>query len=104
MWRALARDNPAHQPDLALALDNLGNSLGKLGRHREALAAAEESVGLWRALARDNPAHQPGFAQALGNLGAALARLGRHREALAAFRGVRRLVARARPGQLRPPA
>ena len=98
--RALARDNPAHQPGLAEALDNLGNHLADLGRHQEALAAAEESVGLWRPLARDNPAHQPDLAIAVNNLGNHLAELGRHQEALAAAEesvGLRRALARDNP-------
>ena len=68
--------------DLAAALQNLGIRLGALGRYQEALAAAEESVGLWRPLARDNPAYQPDLARALHSLGDRLGGLGRHLEAL----------------------
>jgi tetratricopeptide (TPR) repeat protein len=77
-------DNPAHQPSLARALGNLGRYLRDLGRYREAVAAAEESLGLWRTLADDNPADQPSLAGALGNLGICLAKLGHDQEALAA--------------------
>ena len=51
--------------DLATALDKFRARLAELGRHQEALAAAEEAVGLWCPLAQDNPAHQPHFATAL---------------------------------------
>ena len=84
LYRALARDNPVHQPGLAGALGNLGMRLGDLGRDREAGAAAQESVDLYRALARDNPALQHDLAGNLTNLGIRLASLGRDREALAA--------------------
>ena len=84
LWRPLARDNPACQPDLARALRYLGFQLHELGRYREAVAATEEAVGLWRPLAPDNPACQPDLARALRHLGNHLARLGRHREALEA--------------------
>ena len=69
---------------LSVALYNLGIRLGELGRDKEALAAAEESVGMWRLLARDNAADQPGLARALTDLGFRLAGLGRDKEALAA--------------------
>jgi tetratricopeptide (TPR) repeat protein len=69
--------------DLAWALNNLGNRLGELGRDQEALAAAEEALGLLRELAQDNPGSQPGLAGALMNLGGRLGELGRHQDALA---------------------
>jgi tetratricopeptide (TPR) repeat protein len=85
-YRQLAADNPAaHQPRLAMALNNLGTMLRAVGRHRDALAATEEAVTLYRQLAADNPAaHQPDRAMALNNLGAMLSAVGRDREALAA--------------------
>jgi tetratricopeptide (TPR) repeat protein len=70
--------------DLASALHNLGNRLDGLGRYQEALAAAEESVGLWRPIAQANPARQPDLASALSSLGNHLLMLGPHQEALAA--------------------
>jgi Tetratricopeptide repeat len=46
-----------------MALNNLGNRLSEVGRYRDALTAAEESVTLYRALAQDNPAaHQADLA------------------------------------------
>ncbi|HMP38275.1 MAG TPA: tetratricopeptide repeat protein, partial [Phycisphaerales bacterium] len=36
----------AFLPDLAMSLNNVGNRLSELGRREEALAAAEEGVGL----------------------------------------------------------
>jgi tetratricopeptide (TPR) repeat protein len=82
--RALAAEDPAHQPALANALDDLGVWLGRVGRYREALEAGEEAIALYRPLAADNPAHQPDLADALVNLGAGLDQVGRSAEALAA--------------------
>jgi Tetratricopeptide repeat len=82
-WVKIARTD-GDSADLPKALTDLGNVLAKLGRHQEALAATEESVGLWRPLARDNPAHQPDLARALDDFGNRLGDLGRHQMALAA--------------------
>ncbi len=84
MWRQLARDDPAHQPDLAATLNNLSVRRAELGRSQEALAAAEESIGMWRRLARDNPVQQPDLASAVNNCSARFGDLGRYQEALAA--------------------
>ena len=100
LWRPLARDNPAHQPDLAGGADQPRDSLAELGRYPEALAATEEAVGLWRPLARDNPAHQPGLARRWATSGRSASTLGRHREALAAAEealGLWRALARDNP-------
>ena len=80
-YRALASDNPAHQPDRARALSNLGNRLAALGEHQRAYEAASEAATLWRTLAADNPAHQPDLANALNSLGNRLSALGEHRAA-----------------------
>lgn len=70
------------QPNLAGSLNELANMLSQLGRHREALGPAEESVKLRRHLV--NPeAHAPELAASLSNLAITMAKLGRHREALA---------------------
>ena len=69
---------------LASMLQSLGIYLHDLGRPQEALAAAEEALGLWRELAAANPAHQPELAGSLHNVGAGLRDLGRPQEALAA--------------------
>ena len=56
LWRLTAEANTAdQQPLLATALANLGLGLHDLGQSREAVAAAEEAVGLWQALARRHP-------------------------------------------------
>jgi hypothetical protein len=88
--RQLARDNPAHQDDLAVGLNNLGNQLMRLGRYQAALAAAEESVGLCRQVARDNPARQDDLASALNNLGNQLTKLGRYHGGACRFSQCRR--------------
>jgi tetratricopeptide (TPR) repeat protein len=105
-WRrCLAHDNPAHQPDLAAALTNLGIRLDTLSRHQQALAFTEEAVGLLRPLAHDNPAHQPNLATTLANLGLRLDTLSRYQEALAAAEeavGLWRRLALTNPGQYQP--
>ena len=96
-YRALAADNPAHLPHLAMALTNLSNRYRELGRPDEALAPTEEAVAGYRELAADNPAHLPHLAMALTNLGNRYSELGRPDEALApteeAVAGYRELAA-----------
>ena len=56
VYRELAADNPtAHSPNLARALNNLGTHLRDLGRHKEALTAAEEAAAVYRGLAAEEP-------------------------------------------------
>ena len=83
LYRELAGRNPAFLPDLASALNNLGNRYSELGRRQEALAPAEEAVQLYRELAGGNPAFLPNLASALNNLGIRYSELGRRQEALA---------------------
>ncbi|MEV4744188.1 tetratricopeptide repeat protein [Streptomyces sp. NPDC049555] len=70
---------------LSFSLVNLGSSLAGLGRGEEALAAAQEAVGLVRTAQQDrlfaSGAAAP-LAGALAGLTNALLRLGRHQEAL----------------------
>mgnify|MGYP002620231416 CR=1 FL=1 len=64
-------------------LNNLSVRLADLGRHAEALTAAEESASIFRHLAKKNSdTHLPGLATSLTNLSSALRRAGRHTEAL----------------------
>jgi tetratricopeptide (TPR) repeat protein len=68
-----------------MALNNLSNRLGDLGRPEEALAAVEEAVRIRRGLADVRPdAFLPALAMALNNLSNRLGDLGRPEEALAA--------------------
>jgi hypothetical protein len=85
-YRQLAAGNPAaHQADLAGALSNLGAWFGAVGRHQDALQAADEAVTLYRQLTADNPAaHQADLAMALTNLGTLLGAAGRNQDALQA--------------------
>src|SRR5450759_3509459 len=83
LYRQLADDNPAFQPNLAAALTNLGVGYGEVGRRAEAVAPAEEAVELYRQLAADNPAFQPNLAAALTNLGNRYGEVGRRAEAVA---------------------
>ena len=70
-------------PDLALALNNLGNEFSSVGRLQEALAPTEEATQLYRDLAAANPALVPNLAAALTNLGIHYSGVGGHRQALA---------------------
>ncbi|MFF7889563.1 tetratricopeptide repeat protein [Streptomyces sp. NPDC007916] len=84
-WRDLTRTNPAHQPDLAASLSNLGNFLSEVGRREEALTATQEAVETQRRLAAGNPAaYEPDLAASLAGLGARLSEVGRREEALTA--------------------
>ncbi|MBF0334157.1 MAG: tetratricopeptide repeat protein, partial [Alphaproteobacteria bacterium] len=72
--RRLAEARPdAFLPDLATALNSLGNSLSDLGQREEALEAAREAVEIYRRLAEVRPdAFLPDLATSLGALGWAL--------------------------------
>ena len=83
LYRELAAANPAFLPDLASALNNLGNHYSDMGRREDALAAAEEAVRLYRELAAANPAFLPDLAMALNNLGIRYSDVGRREDALA---------------------
>jgi tetratricopeptide (TPR) repeat protein len=69
-------------PDLAAALQELGNRLGEVGRHHDALPPTEEAVAIRRELAAQNPAFRADLAMALNNLGIRLHGVGRHHDAL----------------------
>jgi len=80
--RARADNDPAVTADLARMLSNLGVSLAAAGRREEALAAAQEAVGIYRELAGASPAaYLPDLATSLSNLGNRLAEAGRAEEA-----------------------
>ncbi|MDH2391925.1 tetratricopeptide repeat protein, partial [Streptomyces sp. HNM0663] len=84
-WRDLTRTDPAHQPDLAASLSNLGIQLSEVGRRDEALTATQEAVDVYRRLAAGNPAaYEPDLAGSLSNLGNRLSAVGRRDEALTA--------------------
>jgi hypothetical protein len=52
------------------SLNNLGDSLSKLGHREDALAAAQEAVDIYRSLGASRPdAFLPDLAGLLGNLG-----------------------------------
>ncbi|MGH3774215.1 MAG: tetratricopeptide repeat protein, partial [Pseudonocardiaceae bacterium] len=67
IYRRLAEVNPAaFEPDLAMALNNLGIWLSNLGRREEALAATTDAVEIRRRLAEVNPAaFEPDLARGL---------------------------------------
>ena len=98
--RLVDRDAAAFLPDLARALNNLGNLYSALGRRQEAFAPAEEAVRTFRDLAAANPAFLPDLASALNNLGIRYSGLGRRKEALAPTEeavGIYRNLAAANP-------
>jgi tetratricopeptide (TPR) repeat protein len=71
-------------PALAIALNNLGLCLVRVGHREQALAVAEESVAIGRRLAAANAAtHSVTLASALVNLSNRLDELGRWADALA---------------------
>ena len=58
--RDLFAKNPAVDlPGLAMSLNNLGNLLGEVGRHDEALQVAEEAAAIYRELADGNRVDLP---------------------------------------------
>ena len=91
---------------MAASLNNLAIRLSDLKRHEEALAVADEAVGLDRALATARPeAFLPDLALSLNTLAARLSGLGRREEALAVAEeavGLRRDLAVARPEAFLP--
>jgi tetratricopeptide (TPR) repeat protein len=84
MWRKLTAANPAHEPELARSLRNLGLLLSNLGRGKEALSAAQEANALWTKLAADEPrAFDLDLGRSLESLSGRLADEGRTADALA---------------------
>jgi len=78
-----ADPQPAELSEYARCLNNLGIRLAALGRHEEALAPAEDAVGVQRRLAMSDPAtYLPDLAVSLDLLSTALADAGRPEEAL----------------------
>ncbi len=77
------QEETAFRPDLAMALNNLGNRYSEVGRRQEAVAPTEEAVSLYRELATTNPAFRPDLAMALNNLGIRYSEVGRRQEAVA---------------------
>lgn len=86
LYRERAAQRPdVFRPDLAMSLNKLATELSGLGRHKPALAPAEEAVGLYRDLAAQDPDRfRPGLAISLDTLVYILRGLGRHDRALAA--------------------
>ncbi len=107
IYRWLEEAHPgACQPDLAVALGNLGLRLGQVGRWQESLERTQETVKIYRALVETNPAeYRPDLAKSLSNLVAHLAAAGRQEEALAPAREaveIYRPLAEAAPATHQP--
>ena len=106
-YRALAKKDPdSYNPNLSMSLSNLGNRLSAIGKHEEALAAAQEAASLRRALAEKSPdTYNPDLAASLTNLGNCLSAIGKHEEALAATQeaaSLRRALAEKSPDAYNP--
>jgi tetratricopeptide (TPR) repeat protein len=90
----------------AKLFDRLAWRLANAGLLPQALAAAEEAVGVYRRLVERNPAaYEPDLAGALNNLGICLSGLGRREEALAATEqavGVYRRLVERNPAAYEP--
>ncbi|MFN7931987.1 MAG: tetratricopeptide repeat protein [Bryobacteraceae bacterium] len=107
IFRDLTKEKPdAYLPDLASALNNLGNILGDLGRVEDALQAAEDGVEIRRKLAAARPdAYLPDLAMSLNNWGIRLIAVGHGEDALRAAEeavGIYRKLAAARPDSYLP--
>ena len=84
-WLAAAASGQTSPAAYAAMQGNHALALHNMGRHQEALAAAQEAVDIRRKLYADNPdAIRPALAGSLNNLANRLSDLGRHREALEA--------------------
>jgi hypothetical protein len=59
LYREQAAANPAYQPDLAAALDNLGVRYSAVGRRHDAIAPAEEAASLYRSRPPPTPPTSP---------------------------------------------
>ena len=83
-YRGLAAAGPdRYRPGLAGALSNLSGALGEVGRHAEALVAANESVIAYKKLARTDPGgHGAALASALTNFSVACVGVGRPSDAI----------------------
>jgi tetratricopeptide (TPR) repeat protein len=105
--RKLAKDKPkAFRPNLARSLNNLGNRLSDLGRHREAVTVTQEAVNIWRAFARDNPQmFKSDLAFSLNSLGVRLNSIGKHEETFTVTQeavAIRRELTRDNPQRFKP--
>ncbi|MER7945411.1 tetratricopeptide repeat protein [Streptomyces sp. NPDC094458] len=89
-WRSLAAADPqTHETGLAGALTDLGIRLARVGRREEAVAPAQEAVGICRRAAEAaTPGARTdaddGLATALNELGIRLSEVGRREEAVTA--------------------
>jgi tetratricopeptide (TPR) repeat protein len=106
-YRKLVAAQPdAFLPDLAMSLNNLGNSLSDIGCREEALEVARESVEIYRKFAGARPdVFLPDLAGSLNNLGKCLSDLGHRDEALEVTREAveqYRKLAAARPDVFLP--
>jgi tetratricopeptide (TPR) repeat protein len=74
---------PILLPDLAMALNEVGNRYSAEGRHLEAVAPTEQAVEIYEGLAKENPRFLNDLAMVLNNIGVHYSEVGRHAEAVA---------------------
>jgi tetratricopeptide (TPR) repeat protein len=96
---------PENSPERARLLNNLTNSLSGLGKHEEALDAAQQACTIREALASERPdAFRPDWATSLNNLASRLRELGKLEDALDAVQkgcGIYETLAHERPDAFR---
>lgn len=99
MARRMATEEPdAYQPKLAAALDALARRLSDLGRHEEALRAADEAVDVYEELQARHPgSYRAALGMATSNFAVQLDRLGRHQDSVGPRRAGGRAAARGTP-------
>jgi tetratricopeptide (TPR) repeat protein len=71
------------RPDLAMALNNLGNRYSEVGRRADAVAPTERAVEIYEQLAAENPAFLNDLASSLNNLGIRYSEVDRRADAVA---------------------
>lgn len=83
--RSVEDGNAEARGQLAMYLNDAAIRLDNIGRHHEALQAAEEAVAIWRDLSNEEPGtFRLQLTMSLNALGIVLASLGRHSDALRA--------------------
>lgn len=69
LYRKLAENNPALQPELAAVLSNLGDFYEKCGKNREAIKQTKRSAKLFEEVVSNNAAYAPDLAKVYFSLG-----------------------------------
>jgi tetratricopeptide (TPR) repeat protein len=78
----LVANEPSLRPDLAMALNHLGNRYSEVGRRADAIEPTERATEISEQLAAENPAFLNELAGSLSNLGVRYSEVGRHADAV----------------------